>query len=52
MDIESSSRSTFSTRKVRAKGDKFLPGGVASTVVGKWTARCLDSGKESMGLNR
>ena len=47
-----SSRSTFAASKVRAKGERFLPGGVASTVVGKWAARCLDSGQDSSGMGR
>ena len=29
------SRNTFASSKVRARGDRFLPGGVASMVVGK-----------------
>ena len=47
-----SSRSTFATSKVRARGDRFLPGGVASTVVGRWIARCLHSGQDSTGKGR
>ena len=46
------SRSTFAASKVRAKGERFLPGGAASTVVGKWASRCLDSGQDSTGMGR
>ena len=46
------SRNTFATSKVGARGDKFLPGGVASMVVGKWTGRCLDAGQDPTGMGR
>ena len=45
-------RNTFASSKVRARGDRYLPGGVASMVVGKWTGRCLDSGQDPSGMGR
>ena len=47
-----SSRSTFAASRVRAKGERFLPGGAASTVVGKWVTRCLDSGQDPSRMGR
>ena len=47
-----SSRRTFASNKVRARGDKFLPGGAANLAVGKWTGYCLDSGQDPSGMGR
>ena len=46
------SRRTFASSKVRARGDKFLPGRAANLAVGKWTGYCLDSGQDSSGMGR
>ena len=47
-----SSRRTFASSKVRARGDQFLPGGAANLAVGKWTGYCLDSGQDPSGMGR
>ena len=40
----SDSRSSYASSKVRTRDGNCQPGGVVSSILGKWTGRCLNKG--------